>query len=236
MMSNLTVIDPRVAEFSALVNQGMNAWQQAGKILVKLIEADPDAERVILLDNPHLTSEILRTFERMGRRELYPFLAVDSSPGARRLALLPYDQQVQLYREKITIAVATADGPVERQKRVTDLTKAEAERAIGETGLRSAAEQRRLLPLRKERLGRGENIEVGDVAPDPNDVPSIEFNPSAPSAGELARLLQIAQAALVEARSALTMVHKRESRQERHITAALQAIGQLRFAITEGEL
>ena len=41
---------------------------------------------------------------------------------------------------------------------------------------------------------------------------------------------------MLEARVALAQTYGRESKQDRHITAALNAIGQLRFAVNEGEL
>ena len=67
-MSELAVIDPRIAEFSSLINQGIDAWQRAGKILCELEQTTPDAYRVILADNPHLTPHILDIFARIGRR------------------------------------------------------------------------------------------------------------------------------------------------------------------------
>ena len=231
-----TLADPRIRQFSELVAAGIVAWTKAGQLLCRLTEENPGAHAEIIADNPHLTPEVLVAFERIGRRELHPYLAMDSSPASRALAALPYDEQARLYREKVCVVVNTLDGPVERQKRVCDLTKQEAGRVIGEKGIRTPAEQRKLLrPRRRLITPRGhQSPEAEEPAAAAEDfgAPAKGLNPAA----ALIHWLGVTQNALLEARSALTLINRRESKQDRHITAALGAVGQLRLAANEDDL
>ena len=85
---------------------------------------------------------------------------------------------------------------------------------------------------------------VETAAPAPTPVvafvdPSLEsaeplLNEEAKAA--LVRHLKDAQESMLEARVALSQSWGRESKQDRHITAALNSIGELRFAVNEGDL
>ena len=82
--------------------------------------------------------------------------------------------------------------------------------------------------------------------PAPTPAPVVEFiDPSLESAepllheeakATLIRHLKDAQESMLEARGALAQTYGRESKQDRHITAALRSIGELRFAVNEGDL
>jgi hypothetical protein len=228
--------DPRIAKFGQLVSDGIDAWTRAGRLLCEITAGNPHAHAEILAGNPHLSVEVLQSFERIGRRELHPYLAMDASAASRRLAMLPYDDQARLYREKVCVVVNSSEGPVERQKRVCDLTKAEAGRVIGEKGIRSVTEQRHLLRRWEHSTSpRGSSGPREEKIPAPNEFETTADLDADPKT-ELSRLLRIANHVLLEARSSLTMLKRRESKQDRHITAALQAIGHLRLAVNENDL
>ena len=233
-----TLADSRLQEFLDLVRLGAETWVKAGRLLCRIQDDNPQAVPLLLELNPDLTRDVLEKFMAMGKRTLHPSLVLDDSPAAKRLALLPYDQQEQLLRAKVRVVVRTADGPMEREKRVCDLTKGEAERVIGETGLRTMAEQRRLLkPSHRQN--------IAPTRPDREDAPdthvleveavvteSLDASPLA----ELKRHLTLVNTYLLEARSSLVQVNKREHPLDRHITAALREVGLLRLAVNEGEI
>ena len=233
-----TLADPRIGQFADLVRAGLESWIRAGRLLCQIKADDPGAIAAILEANPELTPEILASFERIGRREVHPALVLDGSPGAKRLAALPYDEQARLHRAEVLVVVRSASGPVTRHKRVCDLTKSEALRVIGEQGIRTEAEQRRLLRPRRGESGTVERMRREEEP----DSPVIDVEAVAVEAGErdprqqFKRLVDGANAQLLEARSALVMIHRADSPHDRHIADALRAVGELRFLFNEGEI
>ena len=142
-----------------------------------------------------------------------------------------------MHRAEVAVAVWSGGVATTRLKAVSALTKPEAERVFGPSGLRPVAEQMRLL-RRPSQRGSGNGLlpsgsmPVGVEAGAQPPADDLDEDPKA----ALLRHLMAAQTQLLEARSSLVMIHGRDSRQDRHITAALQSIGQLRLAANENEL
>ena len=227
-----TIVDPRLQRFGELVNQGIEAWVEAGRLLTEITADDPEAYTVILSENPHLTRDILLAFERIGRKEIYPYLIIDGSPGARMLAALPYESQVKLYTGKVRVVVKRGGCLEPIDKRVCDLTQPEAARAFDGDHIRPVAEQMKL--MRPSVSHRDTHRVVEDSEPPPpvdSSVPSLDEDPKA----ELARQLSIVNTALLDARTALAMI-QRESKWDGCISTALTAIGKLRFALNDGQV
>ena len=235
-MSELTIVDPEIEEFSTLITRGLEAWQRAGEVLCRLYDKDPTVLDQIVRDKPYLTSEILDRFLRVGRRQIFPELLVDGSPGAQRLMALPYDVQVQLHSTEIPVVVFSGGAPVTKNKRLGQLTKPEAERVFNEAGIRSVADQTRLLrqaAVRKESYGGVERMP--SAAPSVVDNSSVCCDLNADPKDEFSRLAKIAHDALEGMREALCLVRSNHPL-DRHITTGLGAVGQMRFAANEEEL
>jgi hypothetical protein len=230
--------DPRVKQFCELVNKGIEAWTEAGQVLCNITRDNPGAYTDILSDNPHLTRDVLESFERIGRREIYPYLLVDGSPGCRRLAALPYDSQVKLFNSRVAVAVKTRGGIEERRKRVCELSNPEAALVFDATHLRSFHEQAKILRESKRSIVVVRNASSRNGALLEPEEPESTVGTASLDAkpdDELKRLLTLANDALLEARTVLSTI-KRGSRKDSHITAALLEIGSLRYAVNEGEL
>ncbi len=234
-MKALATADQRIQEFGALIQTGVESWTRAGKVLCRLVDEDPAIYGKILEELPYLTREVLESFEAIGRKTVYPYLIVDGSPGARRLASLPYADQVRIYNTRIAVVVQKGGVTQQTFKRVPDLTAAEAERVFEGGKVRTVQEQMHLLarPRRKGYTARSSRLE-SELEPEAQSsvgTASLDEKP----ADELQRLLTLANDALLESRSVLASI-KRGSRQDQRITVALREIGELRFAVREGDL
>ena len=147
-MNLLTVLEPiddRIGEFCALINAGVEAWVKAGALLCEMKSQEPVIFNVILAAHPYLSNDILISFERIGRREIYPYLLVDGSPGSRMLSALPYDAQVQLYHEDVPVVVRQGDFTTTVRKKVRSLSDREASRVFDGNRLRPVTEQTKIV-------------------------------------------------------------------------------------------
>lgn len=227
-----------ITRFCDLINQGIGLWVEAGQVLCQITASDPNAYAVILGRNPHLTRDVLDTFERIGRREIFPFLIVDPSPACRRLITLPYDEQVRLYGGRVHVVLRNSSGLETRLKRVSDLTASEADRVFDLNRVRTPEEQGKLLrapvPIR-DRFPRTPMPTSTEVDRDrPADETGV-LEEGVKPVDILRTILSQAQDTLLRARVALNEV-KRGSKLDTHIGNALSEIGRIRYAINEGEL
>ena len=143
--ATLEPVDDRISEFCSLINAGVEAWVKAGALLYEMKAKEPGIFNVILAEHPYLSNDILATFERIGKREIYPYLLVDGSPGSRMLTALPYDTQVQLYHEDVPVVVRRGNFTTTIRKTVRSLTKPEAVRVFDGGRVRSVSEQTKLV-------------------------------------------------------------------------------------------
>lgn len=167
--ATLEPVDFRIGEFCKLVNAGVEAWVQAGEILCQMKENDPNVFNAILATNPHLSHDILVTFERIGKKEVYPYLLIDNSPSSRMLSALPYETQVKLYRGEVPVVVRRGDHTTTLRKRVADLTLSEASRAFAAGGLRPVAEQTKLVQQTQEENRRKREAVAGVETDQPEE-------------------------------------------------------------------
>lgn len=165
----LELVGVGIDEFCNLVNAGVEAWVEAGQVLCRLKEKDPDVFAVILAANPAMSQDILVVFERIGRRELYPYLLLDSSPGCLMLSTLPYEEQRELYHGGVPVVVKKGGFTQSALKKVSQLTRQEASRVFGEKRVRTVAEQTNL--VQKEQ---GQHQRSKETASESKDEPEAE--------------------------------------------------------------
>jgi hypothetical protein len=228
------IADP-VDEFLRAIKAGIDCWREAGEILCRLVENDPGVFGAISRRVPWLTYDILLAFQRIGQKQLCPYLLLDGSAASKRLAFLPYEKQVAIYNEKsVQIAFETNDGSYEvRDMDWHFLTRSEAELVFDETGVRSFDEQVAILKKSKRqrhyvsthgRNGGGDKSEESEA-----DLVLDEKPMDA-----LMRHLEQSQVALIGARTDLAMLGKEiHKNQDAWIEIALKAIGEFRYTINE---
>lgn len=139
--------------FVSLISQGVEAWMKAGAVLVQMVDKNRNAFEMIMYDYPQISIDVLVAFERIGRKQLYPYLLLDNSPGSRRLLNLPYGLQAQYYKASVDVITGWDNGsPRIESKSVHRLTYDEAERAFSHQGVRDIEQQKDLFRPKASRV------------------------------------------------------------------------------------
>ena len=143
-MSDQISTTERAGKFAGLVNAGVNSWTQAGRLLVEMVDQDPDTFKKITTLHPAISHEMLAIFERIGRNQVYPYLLLDTSPGCRKLLELPYESQVEIFKHGVDVVVDLKRGtrePVVERKRIQQISSFEASVVFADGELRSVERQ-----------------------------------------------------------------------------------------------
>lgn len=150
-MSNTLTIEPNagILRFAQLVQRGIDAWTEAGKLLVEMIDADPTARDRIIDECPDLTAEILARFEAIGRNQLHPKTLLNNSPGMRRLRQLPFSEQQKFLSEPVPVLIRGDKGPETLNIQVQNLTTQQAMQAFSAHSFRPLEAQRAWVESRR---------------------------------------------------------------------------------------
>jgi len=132
----------KISRFIAAFNGSINGMKRAGEILVELVEADPHVYDYISNQCPTMTAGMLQTLERVGRGQVLPTLAMDSSPGGMRLKGLPLSAQKRYETEPVPMVVETDDGTDVLLVHAKNMTSKQARQAFTNGRLRTEGEQR----------------------------------------------------------------------------------------------
>jgi len=144
-MTNTTVetTEAEIRLFIELVNRGVDALVEAGKLVAKMIEKDEGVIDRICKQCPSMTPEIVIRFEQVGLRKLHPNLLVFDGHGPEALARLPYELQDKYSKEPVPLLIQTANGHWDILKTdVRNLTRTQAMQVFYRDGVRSEAAQR----------------------------------------------------------------------------------------------
>ncbi len=220
---------PSIEEFARLVADGINAWVQAGKILNALIEKDESVRQRITDQIPWMTRRVLDGFERIGRGEIYPQLLLDRSPGAHALIALPYYEQQRLHSASIAIAVWKKGEVTTEHRRLQDLTPREVDLVFSEVAIRPLAEQSKIILARnRPKQAAPRTPERVEEEPEEAAPQSLDDDPLDSPESHLSR----AQSELIRVRELIGQ-EEDTHRLDFLITAALTAIGKLRYQLKE---
>lgn len=229
--------DALLAQFAELVQDGVEAWERAGRILVMLRDDHRwTHDSIIKRLNGSVSLGVLQRFEAMGRKRLHPRTLLSSSPAMVRIRLLPYEQQEAALDG--TVATLDANGKLV-EMRPQDMTSHQVSLAYRADGtVRTLPEQQEIW---KKRKGK-KFIDTGKRSGwDPDRQPvrtsrmTLDEIKEATPLQLLQDALESAQVALVEARRHLEKA-KPGSAEERRLSAAITAVGQVRFAANNNEL
>jgi hypothetical protein len=173
--------------FVEAVRRGIEAFEEAGRILVEMIDRDPGCLAQLKEQNPEFTNEILRTFERIGRRQLYYKLCLKETPGAKALLRCAYSEQVKYCNEPIPFLLLQAKDQTDHLLVQLDaLSPAQVRQVFCNGRIRDLGAQRAYLEGRKQRLPEVTEVEqVYRVTKG-----KVTFlKPCMLSAGDLARII-----------------------------------------------
>jgi len=128
-------IAPKIEDFIAAVHAGVAAWETAGAMLVKMLEANKRVFTDIVTLYPFITIDTLEVFHSIGLRALYPltmFLPRTVLPMVRRMR---YDAQKQVTENPVQLVSRMIGGaPVIVRKPVAKLSADEARRCLWPKG------------------------------------------------------------------------------------------------------
>lgn len=177
----------KISQFLELYQQGKDCFIRAGEIIVELVDADAHCFSYILEKCPTLTPAILQTFERIGRGQMLPSLAMDNSPGGTRLKMCALSIQRRFETEPIPLLVRKPDGETDVMLfRYKDLTRTQAFQAIVDGRVATIDEQR----ARMAHVWQKKAKPPSGTRPWKIDGDQVEFVQGARcTAGELAAIL-----------------------------------------------
>ena len=143
--------EDRIQRFAELYQKGVDAWLEAGRIIVELVDEIPDAREQLVARLPHMNRYLLDAFECIGRKQLHPLLLIGSSIGAQRLALMNYSDQEKYLNEPIPLLVETDNGTDTLLVKVEHLSKAQCDQVFAARHVRSMSEQKVFVADRKSK-------------------------------------------------------------------------------------
>lgn len=149
--TTLTQRDPEIERFRQLVQQGIDAWTQAGEIVARAIDADSEWPEKVLAQCPQFTAEIIFRFEQIGRKAMLPQLLVNDCPGYRRLRQLPYDLQTKLVTHGVEVLAMNGSEWDSITIEPINLTDDQSKQVFAKNRIRSLAEQRAFIESAKVR-------------------------------------------------------------------------------------
>lgn len=144
-------IESDIDRIASLINQGVQAWIEAGKIVANAIDKDPDFAEKLNAKHPEVSVEMVYALDRVGRRELHPKLLLSEYPGVRRLRRLPYSLQEKYVNNPVPVLVNGPKGWESLQVDINNLTPQQAAQVFDKNGVRSDAAQRAYIESQKAK-------------------------------------------------------------------------------------
>jgi hypothetical protein len=151
-MSNGKLIETKeIKQFVEFIYRGLEAWIDAGKIVVRCVDEDPDWPSKVCEAHPEINEESVWAFERVGRNALNPRLLLSNKPGPVHLRNLPIQVQNKYVDNPLPLLMKTEDGWQTLQVSLWNLTPDQARQVFDKDGVRTDAAQRAYLETRSVR-------------------------------------------------------------------------------------
>lgn len=128
-----------VERFIELVRKGIECWVEAGQLVAKAMESNPDFVDEVCDSDPDMSPEFVLRFRQIGLRKVHPRLLLTDGPGARRLIRMDYKTQSKYISEPLD--VVTESGEILKID-VRNLTSQQAQQVFTNDHIRSPGEQR----------------------------------------------------------------------------------------------
>lgn len=180
---------PLITEFVALVTQGIECWNKAGEIVVRLLDEHNMTIADIAETSELLTEDIVTRFEQLGRKQLIPCLLVADYPAARHLVRLPYSEQKRAVETSVDLLVCEGKDTSVLKVSVENLTPTQCRQVFDGDQVRSIGAQRAWLEDRRATQ------EIRDVLSSPGALYQVRGKrvvfkrPCELSAGQLAQII-----------------------------------------------
>jgi hypothetical protein len=180
---------PLITEFVALVTQGIECWNKAGEIVVRLLDEHNMTIADIAETSELLTEDIVTRFEQLGRKQLIPCLLVADYPAARHLVRLPYSEQKRAVETSVDLLVCEGKETSVLKVSVENLTHTQCRQVFDGDQVRSIGAQRAWLEDRRATQ------EIRDVLSSPGALYQVRGRkvvfkrPCELSAGQLAQII-----------------------------------------------
>jgi len=139
-----------LSSVAELIMKGVDCWIQAGEIIARTLQEHPDSMARIC-EVTGLSEDIVRRFEQIGRKEIYPKLLVNTSIGYRKLVSCPYREQEHYSENPIELLLCSAGNTETLMVHVAHLTPDQARQAFASDHVRTLAEQRAWIESERER-------------------------------------------------------------------------------------
>jgi len=164
--------DPDILRFVELFTAGINSWMEAGHLIAQRTQRDPEFFDTFERECPDIPVEVLRRFEQIGQRLIYPNLLVLDCAAAKRLIKLPYALQEKHYKEPVEVLVH-ADGKWETLLiDIRNLAPDQARQVFSSDGIRSPGAQRAYI----ESAATGKHSPADDSLPYRVSGKKVHFN------------------------------------------------------------
>lgn len=184
------VFEKKCADIEKLIQAGTDAFAQAGKKLVELIDEFPETKEIIMTRNPKFRMEALNRLEAIGRGSILPELAFDEREGVKALRRLPLSDQKKYMAEPLELVVVKDGKNDTLLVAVTDLTASQAKQVFSAEHIRTLGAQRAYLEEQRMKQAQknpsnGDNVPAWQIRKD-----RVIFNSGATlTAGELATII-----------------------------------------------
>lgn len=139
-----------LSRVSELIVKGIDCWIEAGEIIAKTLEEHPDSMSRIC-EVTGLSEDIIRRFEQIGRKEIYPRLLANTSIGYRRLVSCTYREQKHYCDNPVELLVADNGKADTLRVEVAHVTPEQARQVFAHDHVRTLAEQRAWLESERKR-------------------------------------------------------------------------------------
>ena len=132
-----------ITKFVGLLYEGVAAWEAAGKLLVKLIDRNPDVKTKIVREHPEISMGVLSRLEMVGRGLVKPEMLLSDAPAYRAARVLPVSDQDRLLKEPTVPLVVREEGRTEvLMADFRNLQPVQVRQVFAKDHIRTEAEQR----------------------------------------------------------------------------------------------
>jgi len=137
-----------VEKFGSLLLGGMDALLQAGELAAEAMKRNPKFVDQVCDKYRDLTPEFVKRMADVGLKKVRAAWVINTGPGARRIARLPYATQAKHEIEPVELLL---DNGETLQVDVRNLTPDQAVQVFADNRIRSIAEQRAYLEDKKSK-------------------------------------------------------------------------------------
>lgn len=154
MTCDITTPKSSIEALKKAIQDGIDAWDLAGKEVVKLLDVDRMSleEIVDKADSELITVNVLAQFERIGRGQVMPKLLVMDFPASRHLQRMPLSEQQRLLNGSVDLLVIRDNGTDTLSVKSRDLTKDQCKQVFSKDGVRSLGAQRAFIEDRRKKI------------------------------------------------------------------------------------